>query len=131
MTIKVVTTIQELAHLTADKMFEEMREHVHKLDDELCEAGMDAPTFVLLLLARLSAHTTEYAAYMAAGLYLVADQDEALARGSVKALLQDCKVAAKAGLHRAEQQADEINDELRDAEQAVSDLLKRANGKCH
>lgn len=131
MTIKVVTTAQELAQLTADRMFEEMREHVHKLDDELTEAGMDDPTFILMLLARLSAYTTEYACYMAAGLYLTMGQNEEIARGAVQAILKDAKEAAKEGLSRAEKQSELIRKEFRDAEESVAELLKKAGKACH
>ena len=131
MTIKVVTTVEELARLTADKMFEEMRERAHKLDDELSDAGMDDPTFVLMLLARLSTYMTEYAVYMAAGLYLTAEQNEELARGATKAILKDCKGAAQAGLAHARAQASAILGKEREITESVAELLKRAGGKCH
>lgn len=131
MTMKIVTSVEELSRLTADKMFEELREHAHHLDDQLSEAGVEDPAFILMLLARLSSYLTEYAVYMSAGLYLTAKNDEELARGATKAILKDCKAAAKAGLARAEMQAGTIRSMEDDITSSVAELLQRAGGKCH
>lgn len=131
MTTKIVTTTQELAQVTADTMFEEMREHAHKLDDQLTEAGIDDPTFILMLLARLSAYLTEYAVYMSAGLYMTAKKDHDLAREAAKAILRDAKEAAKAGLERAERQSEIILKMEAEITGSVSELLKRAGKTCH
>lgn len=131
MTIKVVTTTEDMARVTAEVIFEEMRDHAHKLDEQLQGAGMDDSAFLLMLLARLSSYTTQYAVYMAAGLYLTTNNDNELARGAAKAVLKDCKTAAKAGLERAERQARVIRDEERGITESVNELLKRAGGKCH
>lgn len=131
MTIKVVTTTEDMARVTAEVIFAELREHVHKLDDQLSDAGMDDPSFILMLLARLSSYVTEYAVYMAAGLYLTAKNDEELAKGATKAILKDCKEAAKAGLARAEMQAGTIRSMEDDITSSVAELLKKARGQCH
>lgn len=131
MTIKIVATTQELAALMADKMFEEMREHAHKLDDELSDAGMDDPGFLLMLLARLSSYLTEYAVYMSAGLYMATKDDHELAKGAAKAILKDAKEAAKEGLARAEQQAVKIRKQEEEITNSVAAMLKRASKTCH
>lgn len=133
MTIKIVTTVDDLAAITAEKMFEELRTHVHALDDQLSDAGAGNADFCMQVLCGLSVQLAEYATYMSAGMYLLTRKDDGddLAVGMTKALLKDYKEAAKQGLERARRQSEKISGEMSEAEAAVAALFKKARGSCH
>ena len=134
-------TIVDFAHKIASQMFEEFRKDITELDvasEAFIKArfGEDDASFLLLLLGRLAASMTEYAAYMAAGLYMCAGSKDAegnhdLARGAVKALLKDQKRAAQLGLLAAELRSPEVNEQLNAGKDMLAILLKKHKGAAH
>lgn len=134
-------TLVDFAHQIASKMFEELRKDVTELDSA-AEAFVkarfndDTASFLLMVLGQLASSMTQYAAYMAAGIYMCAGKQDRegnyeLARGAVKALLKDQKRAAQTGLLAAELQAHDINEQLDAGNNMLAELLKSRKGVQH
>jgi hypothetical protein len=134
-------TIVDFAHNIASQMFEEFRKDITELDvasEAFIKArfGEDDASFLLLLLGHLAASMTEYAVYMAAGIYMCAGSKDAegnleLARGAAKALLKDQKRAAQMGLLAAELRSEEIVGQLDTGKDMLDELLKKHKGAAH
>lgn len=134
-------SIVDFAHKIADQLFESLRKEVTELDTAAepfikARFGEDDASFLLLLLGHLAASMTEYAAYMAAGIYMCAGSKDAegnhdLARGAVKALLKDQKRAAQLGLLAAELRSPEVNEQLNAGMNMLAELLKKHKGAAH
>ena len=134
-------TIVDFAHSIAAKMFEELRKDVTALD-AAAEAfvqerfGDDSASFLLMVLGRLASDMAQYAAYMAAGIYMCAGSKDKegnyeLAKGAAKALLKDQKRAVQHGLIAAELQAHDINEQLDAGKDMLAELLKSRKGVQH
>lgn len=126
----ISTSLEELSQKVADHLFEDARKQIHDIDEQLEEQGVHSPMFMLMALAGLATQMTEYAAYMAAGLYAVV-RDEDVAREAVKAILRDQKRAAQVGMDKALEQAEKMTAGADDITKAVDALLKKASKSCH
>lgn len=134
-------TIVDFAHQIASKMFDELRKDVTEVDTAAepfikARFGEDDASFLLILLGHLASSMTEYATYMAAGIYMCAgskdkEGNHELARGAVKALLKDQKKAAQMGLLAAERQAASVNEQLDASMNMLAELLKSRKGVQH
>ena len=131
-------SIVDFAHKIADQLFESLRLEVTEIDQAAepfikARFGEDDASFLLMVLGRLAASTTQYASYMAAGIYMCAGtKDEAgnheLAKAAVQALLRDQKKAAQLGLLAAELRAEEIVGQMDTGKDMLAELLKKRKG---
>ena len=134
-------SLVDFAHKIADQLFASLRNEVTKIDTAAeafvkARFGEDNASFLLILLGHLATNMTEYAAYMAAGIYMCAgskdkEGNHELARGAVKALLKDQKKAAQMGLLAAELQAENVNEQLDASMNMLAELLKSRKGVQH
>lgn len=134
-------SLVDFAHKIADQLFASLRNEVTEIDTAAetfvkARFGEDNASFLLILLGHLATNMTEYATYMAAGIYMCAgskdkEGNHELARGAVKALLRDQKKAAQMGLLAAELQAENVNEQLDASMNMLAELLKSRKGVQH
>ena len=126
MTMKIVKSKEEFIAVAAEAIFDDVRAQLHDLDDQATAAGVEDAEILLLMSAKVANATAAYAAYLAAGVYLVIGSTDKTIAGDIAALEDDMRGAMQAGVQLAIRNVEKAKKATTEAERDTEELLKKA-----